>query len=876
MSAGFGKSRMVAIAAIIALSALPVVAIGSVVYYSAQRALTHQIIEDNSEQTRALRDDVGRYIAERTDDVKVLAGSAVMRQPQTPVEAKAAALGDFLAGAPAFTYAAVWDGEGRLVIQSGGPRSLGTQLPQVLMSATPIATLGGPLQPSRSMALHIIAPIRVLTGGNIEGWVSADLPVKEVWKLLKLLDTTDDEYAVTDDSGRIVIASEWEAVGETLQKLFPELEPLIKAGNAGNARVRSAISGHHFVVAYVPPKKMSLSQVSDWGVTVGTSEDLAYASQRQLFWIIAIGTLATAVLAGLLSFFSTKRATGDLVAEIEHRKETEAELSQARDLALETARLKSEFLANMSHEIRTPLNGIIGMSDLLMETQLTAEQREFAEVINGSGDALLAIVNDILDFSKAAAGKLTMEQTDFEAALALEGAVDILAERAHQKSIELALAIDPDVPQFVRGDAARLRQVLTNLMGNAIKFTERGEVVVRVSMVSATDSEVVLQFQVTDTGIGIDAEAQRRLFQPFSQADGSTTRKFGGTGLGLAISKQLVELMGGTIGVQSAPGKGSTFHFTARFGRSTRSGSGVAPQQDLRGVHVLIVDDNATNRQILQRQLARWGVISDCAAGGAQALAALRERAAGFRYDIALLDFEMPGMDGIMLAQLIKTDPAIAATRLIMMSSRGGRFDLPQQSQSVDAWLTKPLKQAQLLNSLSAAYDAQIEPVAPPPPAAFSRDDSHLRELRRQVRLLLAEDNPIGQKVAVRQLQNLGYTVDVAENGKLALEAFARTPYSIVLMDCQMPELDGYEATMELRRREDGRRHTIVIAMTANALKGDREKCIAAGMDDYITKPVKLEEIGAVLDRWLQQALDLESSRSANGLALSETKPSPA
>jgi two-component system sensor histidine kinase/response regulator len=492
--------------------------------------------------------------------------------------------------------------------------------------------------------------------------------------------------------------------------LFPQLQALIRGNRPGSAIVRSSISGERYVIAYIPGLENRLAHSSSWGVVVGTRADIAYAPQRRLFWLLTAGTLVTALAAGMLSISITRRATRNLVAEIERGKEVETELAQARDLALETARLKSEFLANMSHEIRTPLNGIVGMSGLLMETSLSAEQREFGEIINSSADTLLAIVNDILDFSKASAGKLSLEQIDFELALAVEGVVDLLGERAHQKSIELALAIDSDVPQFLRGDPARLRQVLTNLVGNAIKFTEQGEVVVRVNMVGAGDADVVLEFQVTDTGVGISLENQERLFQAFSQVDGSTTRKYGGTGLGLAIARQIVEMMGGTIDVRSAPGQGSTFRFISRFGRSKAASARIAPNHDLRGVRVLVVDDNATNRQILQRQLSRWGVVSTAVGSGAQALAVLREHAQGFRYDLAILDLEMPGMDGLMLAQLIKTDPAIASTRLVIMSSRGGKRDGAPQPAPVEAWLTKPVKQVQLFDALAAAYSGLGEP----------------------------------------------------------------------------------------------------------------------------------------------------------------------
>ncbi len=559
-------------------------------------------------------------------------------------------------------------------------------------------------------------------------------------------------------------------------------------------------------------------------------------------------------------------------------QDSNRQLDQALQTAEDASRVKASFLATVSHELRTPMNGVIGMTDLLMDTEPSEEQQSYINPIRQCGEALLCLINDILEYGKIEAGKLELECIDFNLRTTVEDVLGQFAAQAQNKGLEITGLVHAAVPTGLQGDPGHLRQILTNFIGNAIKFTEQGDVTVQAFLEQDLVDTVVVRFEVTDSGIGIPPEIQARLFQPFTQADSSTSRKYGGTGLGLAISKQLAEQMGGTVGITSQPGCGSIFWCTARFLKQRTSPLAIVPSAELAGRRVLIVDDNESNRIILHHLVTGWGMVDDQAHDAAFAMALIEQQARnGIAYDVAIVDMLMPGKDGLQFAKEMKVHPVGSLVHLVILTSliQRGHAELARQAGFV-AYLTKPVRHDQLSNCLRTVLglpevvsEATVTTVPTPAPTLITRHT--LAETGSPVRILVAEDNLINQKLAVRMLEKLGYQSDVVENGQEVLAALERVSYAMVLMDCQMPLVDGLEATRLIRESErkdsgaSGRshlapRHVPIVALTANAMSGDRDRCLAAGMDDYLTKPIRKSNLKGALDRWIPLSIQPQAA----------------
>ena len=683
--------------------------------------------------------------------------------------------------------------------------------------------------------------------GSIAGLVGLSRDITQLKQTEKALRQAEEKY-------RAIYENSLEGIFQTTRDgHFLSANPALARmyGYGSPEEVVAALTDIEHQLYVDPQRREEFSRLMRERGEVGGFESQIHRKDRSVIWI---SESARTVRDAEGNF----RYYEGIVEDITARKQAEMEREKAREAALESARTKAQFLANMSHEIRTPMNAITGMTGLLGDTRLSREQREYVETIRNSTESLLSIINDILDFSKVEAGKLSLEVIDFDLREAVEGSVEMLAERAHKKSIDLACWVEPKVPTPLRGDPVRLRQILTNLVSNAVKFTEKGEVLVHVTKLNEEDGRVFVRFEVRDTGIGIAPDAMARIFQEFTQADGSTTRKYGGTGLGLTISKQLVSLMGGEIGVVSTLGQGSTFWVNVPLEPQPAGAEQTLPaaSEQFKGLRLLLVNHTPSLRQILHQQFEEWGILDEHAESTTRALDMIQNAArAGAPYPLLLIDVDMPETDGLSLAQTIKSDASLASSRIVMLTTLLNRLSTQtMKATGIAACLVKPIRQARLLECLVDVMSASGAVAGPSPeasgdsPVAIPKDSN--------VRILLAEDNVVNQRVALKQLKKLGFSADAVSNGNEVLSALQRVPYDIIIMDCQMPEMDGYEVTGRIRQSGSDsyihlRSAPYIIALTANAMRGDRERCLSLGMNDYLTKPLHLRDLESVLQRAL-------------------------
>ncbi len=707
-------------------------------------------------------------------------------------------------------------------------------------------------------------------GGTITGLVGLSRDITQLKQTESALRQAEEKY-------RAIYENSVEGIFQTTRDgHFLSANPSLARmyGYASQEEVVAALTDIEHQLYVDPNRRNEFSRLMRERGEVSGFESQVYRKDKSVIWISESARTVKDAAGNILYYEG-------IVEDITARKQAELERERAREAALESARTKAQFLANMSHEIRTPMNAITGMTGLLADTRLTKEQREYVETIRNSTESLLSVIDDILDFSKIEAGKLSLEIINFDLREAVESSVDMLAERAHKKHIELACWIEPDVPAHLRGDPIRFRQVLTNLVSNAVKFTEKGEVLVRVIKLEEDSQRVRTRFEVKDTGIGIPPEAMSRIFQEFTQADGSTTRKYGGTGLGLTISKQIVSLMHGEIGVDTTPDKGSTFWFNVPFEKQPQAGQKAAPvpSEALAGLRVLVVEDNASQRSILHQQLQQWSILDQQATDAAQAMTLLQEAVkAGTPYPLLMIDIDMPETDGLTLAQTIKSDPELASSRIIMLTTLLNRLHpTAMKATGISGCLVKPLRQSRLLECLIDVMSSSGAVSAQPLEAQDEAVGLYVpHPATSDIRILVAEDNFVNQRIALKQLKKLGYSADAVSNGNEVLSALQRVPYDIIIMDCQMPEMDGYEVTRRIRQSgSDSYIHLksapYIIALTANAMQGDRERCLSLGMNDYLTKPLHLHELEAVLQRALMQIQPAPRS----GPAAAREEPDP-